>query len=142
MTATLNPTTDHRWYTVHHPAEKAYAAMCAVLVTGFAIVTVSGQPSAHVGRILFDSAALLFIIGAFLERSTRAAVGGLIALAFGNYLATYAAPGHHYSHGTLGAQLAAVAAVTVVGGWALARRDDLRGGFVEGRQAGRERAGR
>jgi hypothetical protein len=87
------------------------------------VLTVSGLPSVHVGRALFDAAALLFILGAALERSIRAAAGGLVGLAFGSYLAVYAAPSHHYSHWTLGGQLAGVAALTIVTGWVLRARE-------------------
>ena len=105
------------------PAQWAYAGSCAVLTAGLLLLTVSGQPSSGVGRALFVTAGALFMVGGYLERSARTAVGGLVGAVFGNYLAVYAAPGHHYSHVTLGWQLAGVATLTVLAGRVLHARE-------------------
>ncbi len=122
MTATLNPTTDHRWYTVHHPAEKAYAAMCAVLLVGMAGIAVPGVPSYHFGEAIIVIALGLYFIGGVLEQDVLTAAGGVAGMFIGNYVVQTASVHRSYSHWTVAGQATAMLAGLLLAGRALRAR--------------------
>lgn len=128
MTATIQAT-GHRWYTVHHPAERAYAAMCAVLLVGMAGIAAPGVPSAHFGFLVVGAAMVAFVVGGLYEQSAQTVIGGLVGGAVGNYVVDTAANHRTYSHWTLGAQLAVLTAGMLATGRALNSRRQAAGDF-------------